>query len=222
MATGTAPGKKIRVLIVDDHPIVRQGIAQLINQEEDFSTCYEAADAQEALDIMASCAADILLVDISLEGVSGIELVKTLKSRHPKTPALVVSMHDENLYAERALRAGARGYIMKQEATAKVLAAIRRVMGGEIYLSENIQAKILQRVFRGDESALSPIDLLSDRELEVFLLIGRGFATSDIARELNRSVKTVETHRAHLKSKLCIKNSAELVHYAVQWAEQEK
>ena len=215
-------GSKIRVLIVDDHPIVRQGIAQLINQETDLTTCCEAGSAQEALDIMERCSADILLVDISLDGVSGIELVKMLKSRHPKTPALVISMHDESLYAERALRAGARGYIMKQEATEKVLTAIRQVIRGDIYLSERMQAKILQRVLSGDDSGLSPIDLLSDRELEVFRLIGHGFATGDIARELNRSVKTVETHRAHLKDKLSLKNAAELTRYAVQWIEQEK
>lgn len=213
---------KIRVLIVDDHPIVRQGIAQLINQEPDLTTCCEAGSAQEALDLMTKDTPDILLVDISLDGVSGIELVKMLKSRHPKTPALVISMHDESLYAERALRAGARGYIMKQEATEKVLTAIRQVLQGNIYLSERMQGKILQRVLSGDDSGLSPIDLLSDRELEVFRLIGHGFATSDIARELNRSVKTVETHRAHLKDKLNLKNAAELTRYAVQWIEQEK
>lgn len=216
------PDNKIRVLIVDDHPIVRQGIAQLINQESDLTTCCEAGNAQEALDLVASAAPDILLVDISLDGVSGIELVKVLKSRHPKTPALVISMHDETLYAERALRAGARGYIMKQEATEKVLTAIRQVIRGDIYLSERMQAKILQRVLGGDESGLSPIDLLSDRELEVFRLIGHGFATGDIAHELNRSVKTVETHRAHLKDKLGLKNAAELTRYAVQWIDQEK
>ena len=215
-------GSKIRVLIVDDHPIVRRGIAQLINQEADLTTCCEAGSAQEALDLMVNETPDILLVDISLDGVSGIELVKMLKSRHPKTPALVISMHDESLYAERALRAGARGYIMKQEATEKVLTAIRQVIRGNIYLSERMQAKILQRVLSGDDGGLSPIDLLSDRELEVFRLIGHGFATSDIARELSRSVKTVETHRAHLKDKLGLKNAAELTRYAVQWIEQEK
>lgn len=213
---------KIRVLIVDDHPIVRQGIAQLINQEADLVTCCEAGNAQEALDLVINEAPDILLVDISLDGVSGIELVKMLKSQHPKTPALVISMHDETLYAERALRAGARGYIMKQEATEKVLTAIRQVLNGDIYLSERMQSKILQRVLGGGDGGLSPIDLLSDRELEVFRLIGCGFATSDIAREMNRSVKTVETHRAHLKEKLGLKNASELSRYAVQWVEQEK
>ncbi|MFN3397693.1 MAG: response regulator [Sulfurimicrobium sp.] len=218
----TEQGKKIKVLIVDDHPIVRQGIAQLINQEADLAACCEAGNAQEALDIMERGMPDILLVDISLDGVSGIELVKILKSRHPQIPALVISMHDESLYAERALRAGARGYIMKQEATEKMLAAIRQVISGDIYLSERMQAKILQRVLGGDGGGLSPIDLLSDRELEVFRLIGRGLATRHIARELNRSVKTVETHRAHLKDKLGLKNAAELARYAVQWVEQEK
>lgn len=218
----TEQERKIRVLIVDDHPIVRQGIAQLINQEADLSACCEAGNAQEALDIIERDMPDILLVDISLGGISGIELVKILKSRHPKIPALVISMHDESLYAERALRAGARGYIMKQEATEKMLAAIRQVTRGDIYLSERMQAKILQRVLGSDDSGLSPIDLLSDRELEVFRLIGHGFATRHIARELNRSVKTVETHRAHLKDKLGLKNAAELTRYAVQWIEQEK
>jgi DNA-binding NarL/FixJ family response regulator len=214
-------GSKIRVLIVDDHPIVRQGIAQLINQEADLTTCCEAGSAQEALDLVDKDAPDILLVDISLDGVSGIELVKMLKSRYPKIPALVISMHDESLYAERALRAGARGYIMKQEATEKMLTAIRQVLRGDIYLSEGMQGKILQRVLAGNDSGLSPIDLLSDRELEVFRLIGHGYATSDIARELNRSVKTVETHRAHLKDKLGLKNAAELTRYAVRWVEQQ-
>lgn len=216
------PGRKKRVMIVDDHPIVRQGIAQLINQEVDLTVCCEAATAQEALDLMKNDEPDIMLVDISLDGVSGIELVKMLKNLHPKTPALVISMHDESLYAERALRAGARGYIMKQEATEKMLTAIRQVLNGDIYLSERIQGKILQRVLSGDEGALSPIDLLSDRELEVFRLIGHGFATGDIAKELNRSIKTVETHRAHLKDKLSLKNAAELTRYAVQWVEQGK
>lgn len=212
---------KHRVFIVDDHPIVRQGISRLIDQEIDLMTCCEAGSAQEALDIMKSCLPDILLVDISLDGVSGIELVKMLKTHHKNTPVLVISMHDESLYAERALRAGAKGYIMKQEATEKMLAAIRQVLRGDIYLSERMQGKILQRVLAGDDSGLSPIDLLSDRELEVFRLIGHGYATSDIAHELKRSVKTVETHRAHLKDKLGLKNAAELTRYAVRWVEQQ-
>lgn len=213
---------KHKIFIVDDHPIVRQGISQLINQEDDLVTCCEAGSAQETLDLMEQCVPDILLLDISLDGVSGLELIKMLRSRRHKVPVLVISMHDESLYAERALRAGAKGYVMKQEATEKMLTAIRQVLRGDLYISERMQAKILKRVLNGDDGGLSPIDLLSDRELEVFRLIGHGFATSDIARELNRSVKTVETHRAHLKDKLGLKNAAELTRFAVQWGEQEK
>lgn len=213
---------KLRVLIVDDHPIVRQGISQLINQEPDFDTCAQAGSAQEALDLLEKSTPDIMLVDISLDGVSGLELLKMVKSRHGKVPVLILSMHDESLYAERALRSGAKGYVMKQEATERVLVAIRQVLRGELYLSERMQGKILQRVLNGDEGGLSPIDLLSDRELEVFRLIGHGYATGDIARELMRSVKTVETHRAHLKDKLGLKNAAELTRFAVQWVERDK
>ncbi len=216
------PSKLIKVLIVDDHPIVRQGISQLIDQEPDFDTCGQASSAQQALDLMEVYAPDILLVDISLDGVSGLELIKMLKVRYHMVPVLVLSMHDETLYAERALRSGAKGYVMKQEATEKVLIAIRQVLRGDLYLSERMQGKILQRVLNGDEGGLSPIDLLSDRELEVFRLIGHGYATGDIARELMRSVKTVETHRAHLKDKLGLKNAAELTRFAVQWAEREQ
>ncbi|MFH1495887.1 MAG: response regulator transcription factor [Pseudomonadota bacterium] len=213
---------KHKVAIVDDHPIVRQGIAQLIDQEEDMVTCCQAGSAQEAIEIMDQHSPDILLVDISLDGISGIELIKLLKQHGIKAPVLIISMHDESLYAERALRSGARGYVMKQEATEKVLTAIRQVLRGEIYLSERMQGKILQRIINGDDGGLSGIDLLSDRELEVFRLIGHGYSTSDIGRELKRSVKTVETHRAHLKDKLGLKNAAELTHFAVQWIEQEK
>ncbi|MDP3686506.1 MAG: response regulator transcription factor [Sulfurimicrobium sp.] len=213
---------KRRVAIVDDHPIVRQGISQLIDQEDDLVTCCQASGAQEAIELMARCVPDILLVDISLDGISGIELIKMLRQHKIKVPVLIISMHDESLYAERALRSGAKGYVMKQEATEKVLTAIRQVLRGEIYLSERLQGKILQRVINGEEGGLSAIDLLSDRELEVFRLIGHGYSTSDIGRELKRSVKTVETHRAHLKDKLGLKNAAELTHFAVQWIEQEK
>lgn len=213
---------KFKVTIVDDHPIVRQGISQLIDQEADMVTCCQASSAQEAIEMTAQCVPDILLVDISLDGISGIELIKMLRQHNIKSPVLIISMHDESLYAERALRAGAKGYVMKQEATEKVLTAIRQVLRGEIYLSERMQSKILQRVINGEEGGLSAIDLLSDRELEVFRLIGHGYSTSDIGRELQRSVKTVETHRAHLKDKLGLKNAAELTHFAVQWIEQEK
>lgn len=215
------PSKR-KVAIVDDHPIVRQGISQMIDQEDDLITCCQAGSAQEAIDMTSKCVPDIMLVDISLDGISGIELIRLLRQHSIDAPVLIISMHDESLYAERALRSGAKGYVMKQEATEKVLTAIRQVLRGDIYLSERMQGKILQRVINGDDNGLSAIDLLSDRELEVFRLIGRGYSTSDIGRELKRSIKTVETHRAHLKDKLGLKNASELTHFAVQWIEQEK
>jgi DNA-binding NarL/FixJ family response regulator len=213
---------KQKVFIVDDHPIVRQGIAQMINQENDLESCGEAASAQEALAWLEKHSADVLLVDISLDGVSGIELIKMLKAHNFTQPSLVISMHEETLYAERALRAGARGYVMKQEATDNLLTAIRQVLQGGIYLSDRMKGKVLERLCNGDEGALSPIDLLSDRELEIFRLIGEGFPTSQIAMEFNRSIKTVESHRAHLKTKLGLKTAAELTRFAVQWVEQER
>ena len=221
----TEPRKKSNVLIVDDHPIVRQGIAQLINREEDMRVCCEAGDADQALELIAKntcCCTDIALIDMSLPGISGIELVKILRSRFPVIHILVISMHDETLYAERALRAGARGYIMKQEATEKVLIAIRHILSGEVYVSEKMRSKILQRMIDSRfEAPTSPVSHLSDKELDVLQLIGKGLRTSDIATELNRSVKTVEAHRANLKNKLGLKNATELVRFAVQWVESE-
>lgn len=223
-----ASTEKRKVLIVDDHPIVRQGIAQLINRESDLEVCCEAGDAEQAIEALHKysgngsngCAMDIAIVDMSLPGLSGIELIKTMRTRHPDLPVLVISMHDETLYAERALRAGAKGYIMKQEATEKVLTAIRQILLGEIYISEKMRAKILQRIIDNRfETPSSPVSRLSDKELEVLHLIGKGLRTSDIARELHRSVKTVEAHRANIKDKLNLKNSTELVRFAVQWLE---
>lgn len=221
----TEPRKKHDILIVDDHPIVRQGIAQLINRESDMRVCCEAGDAEQALEIAKNttcCNAEIALVDMSLPGISGIDLVKILRSRFPKMQILVISMHDESLYAERALRAGAKGYIMKQEATEKVLVAIRQILGGEVYVSDKMRSKILQRIIDNRfETPVSPVSRLSDKELEVLRLIGKGLRTSDIASELNRSVKTVEAHRANLKKKLGLKKATELVRFAVQWVERE-
>lgn len=213
---------KSRVLVVDDHPIVRQGVAQLINREDDLAVCCEAGDAEQALEELARRPCDIAIVDMSLPGISGIELIKTLRVRHPALPILVISMHDESLYAERALRAGARGYIMKQEATEKVLTAIRRILHGETYVSDRMHAKILQRIIDNrSETPASPVSHLSDKEIEILRLIGMGLGTSDIARELNRSVKTVEAHRANIKEKLDLKTATELVRFAVQWVESE-
>lgn len=213
---------KHRILIVDDHPIVRQGIAQLINQESDLLVCCEAGDADEAMEKFRSCHHDVAIVDISLAGVSGIELLQMLRQRGSEIPVLVMSMHDESLYAERALRAGARGYIMKQEATEKILTALRQILKGDIYVSDKMRSRMLQRLIdnRPEENA-SPVSTLSNRELEILRMIGQGFGTGEIARELKRSVKTIEAHRANIKDKLGLKTAAELVRFAVQWVENE-
>lgn len=222
----TEPIKINNVMIVDDHPIVRQGMAQLINREGDMRVCCEAGDADQALEAIAKiegcCDANIALVDMSLPGISGIELVKILRSRFPEMQTLVISTHDESLYAERALKAGAKGYIMKQECTEKVLVAIRHILSGEIYLSEKMRSKMLQRIIDNRfETPTSPVSHLSDKEIDVLRLIGKGFKTSDIASEIKRSVKTIEAHRANLKAKLGLKNSTELVRFAMQWIENE-
>jgi DNA-binding NarL/FixJ family response regulator len=217
-----ASNKRAKIVIVDDHPIVRQGISQLVNQESDLEICCQAGDMDSALAVMGACHHALAIVDISLAGVSGIELIKALHIKYPELPVLVMSMHDESLYAERALRAGARGYIMKQEATEKILTALRQILGGEIYVSDRMRSTILQRIIdnRGDMN-VSPVAGLSDRELEVLRLMGRGYSTGEIASELHRSVKTVEAHRANIKEKLGLKTGVELMRFAVQWIEQE-
>lgn len=215
-------GQKPRILIVDDHPIVRQGIAQLVNQEPDLQICCQAGDADQALESLASCNHALAIIDVSLGGASGIELIKTIRIKHPDLLVLVISMHDESLYAERALRAGARGYIMKQEATEMILTAIREILRGDIYISDKMRSTMLQRIIDNRTDAhSSPVASLSDRELEVLRLIGRGYGTNEIAIELHRSVKTVEAHRANIKSKLKLKTGLDMVRFAVQWAENE-
>lgn len=210
--------RKIRVLVVDDHPIVRQGLSQLINQEPDLMVCGQAEDARTALDAIDPSQPDILIVDVSLDGPDGIELLKTIRANDSRLPVLILSMHDESLYAERALRAGANGYIMKQEATERVLVAIRQILGGEVYVSERMAKKMVQQFIGGSGvSKRSLIDELTDRELEVFRLIGQGHGTRQIAEELHLSVKTVESYYAHIKEKLFLKNARELVQHAVQW-----
>lgn len=199
------------VVIVDDHPILRHGLAELINREPDIQVSGEADSAELALELLTKTPCDVVIVDISLPGISGIELVRTLKERHPDVRSLVMSMHDESLYAERALRAGAHGYIMKQEATRQIIAAIRRIREDEIYVSDKMQTRILGRLVNAQrETDDSPLSLLSDRELEVFRLIGRGLKKGEIARQIKRSVHTVEAHRANIKRKLKIKTAAEL------------
>lgn len=213
-------GKKSKrtVLLVDDHPIVRQGLMQMINHEKDLVVCGTAEDSFQALDEIAALQPDLVLLDISLKGGNGIELLKNIKVRHPKLLVLILSMHDESLYAVRSLRAGAAGYVMKQEATERVLTAIRHVLNSEIYLSEKMEKKMMQQLVGGRSARTgSPLEDLSDRELEVFGLIGQGRGTRQIAEQLHLSIKTVESHRAHIKEKLNLKNANELIQHAIQW-----
>jgi DNA-binding NarL/FixJ family response regulator len=214
--------KRSKVLIVDDHPIVRQGLRSLISQESDLQICGEAGSAGEALKSLASLKPDLLLVDISLKGPDGLELTKSIRALEPDLPILIVSMHDETLYAERVLRAGANGYIMKQEVAQNVVQAVRKVLSGDIYMSDRMRQKILRGVAgQRSNTTTSAIERLSDRELEVFRLIGQGHGTRQIAEELHLSVKTIETYRAHIKEKLGLGNATELVRQAVQWVEQQ-
>lgn len=213
---------KRRIFLVDDHPITRQGVVVLINQESDLEVCGEADSAPKAFDLLQKSKADLAVVDISLKTTSGIELTKNLKVLLPDLPVLIMSMHDESLYAERALRAGAKGYVMKQEASDNILIAIRRILDGELYLSDKMKEKMLHRLVhnRKDEVVFS-IDTLSDREMEVFQLIGNGFSTRQIATKLNLSVKTIDSYREHLKLKLHIEKGADLVRHAIQWVKSE-
>ena len=209
---------KCKVFLVDDHPIVRQGLALFIEREPDLMVCGEAEDATSALQAIRDAAPDFVILDISLNGPDGLELLKTLRMRYPNLPALVLSMHDESVYAERALRAGANGYIMKQEAADKVITAIRHILGGDVYLSDNLTKRMLQQFVNGSISPRDPLAKLSDRELEVFRLIGAGHGTRQIADELHVSTKTVESYQAHIKEKLALRNARELVQHAVEWS----
>ena len=220
--TADAKAKK-KLLIVDDHPLVRERVAELINQEPDLVVCGEASDANEALAAAKSLAPDMAIIDITLKDTYGIELVKQLKELYPKLPMLVLSMHEESMYGERALRAGAKGYLAKQEASKKIVDAIRRILRGEIYVSEKLGAALLQKVAGvKSEGGGSAIDVLTDRELEVFQLLGQGLAVREVAERLFVSVKTVEAHREHIKQKLKFKTSSELLRFAIQYTLQEK
>lgn len=207
-----------QILIVDDHSVVRRGLRQLVNEESDLAAPWEAETAGEALHLVSQHAPDLVLVDVTLEGASGIELVKQLQAHHPELPVLVISMHDEKLYAERALAAGARGYVMKRTPDEEMLDAIRQVLSGRVHVSEEVRSRLfpLEAGFAPTEVS-SPVERLSDRELEVFLLLGQGYAPRHIADELCVSVKTVESHRQHLKKKLNLESSAELTRYAIEW-----
>ena len=211
-------GDTIRVLLVDDHPIVRQGLAALIEQEADLEVCGEASDPDEGLDRIEDHHPDVVVSDLSFGGLSGIEFIKDVKARYPRLPVLILSMHDEAHYADRALRAGAMGYIMKQAGGARVLDAIRQVLGGQIYLSPEVTTQLVRTAIDGgQEPASSPIDQFSDRELEVFAFIGQGLSTREIARKLHLSTKTIDSHRSKIKTKLNLKSSTELVHHAIRW-----
>ena len=210
-----------RLLIVDDHPMMRTGLAQLIDNEGDLVVAAQADNAGQAINIVAKQKFDLALVDVSLPDKNGIELIKDLRALSPALPVLVVSMHDELIYAERVLRAGARGYIMKQEGGQKFLQAIRQVLAGQVFVSEKMSARILETFSGKEGGAGSPVRQLSDREFEVFQLIGQGIGTSEIAMRLRLSVKTVEVHRANIKQKLGVTTATELVRYAVRWLDSQ-
>ncbi|MGM0577520.1 MAG: response regulator transcription factor [Myxococcota bacterium] len=209
-----------RILLVDDHPIVRKGLRSLVDSEPDLKVCAEASCADEALQVMDEELPDLAIVDVTLKSRSGIELTRQLRARHPDLPILVLSFHDETLYAQRALNAGARGYIMKDEATTRLHEAIRRVLHGRIYLSDAMTERLLEQAGAGvDAPEESPVERLSDRELEVFEKIGAGLGTRAIAEQLHLSIKTIESYRANIKQKLQLGNAAELVQQAVLWVE---
>lgn len=213
---------RTRILLVDDHAVVRYGIAQLINRQSDLVVCGEEEDAANALSAIDKIRSDLVIADISLKDSSGLELMRNIKAQFTKLPVLVVSAHDESVYAEVAFRAGALGYLMKQEALEKIVAAIRRVLSGNIYVSEALASRMLQQQIRGKTDVQdSPVKGLSDRELEVFQLIGQWKKTSEIAHELHLSVKTIEYYREQIKHKLNLKNSAELTQHATAWVQRE-
>jgi len=215
--TGIAP---TRVFLVDDHPLVREWLANLIDQQPDLTVCGEAGSAAAALTAIAAARPDVAIVDITLGGRSGLDLIKDLKLMHPSVAVLVLSMHDEALYAERALRAGARGYIMKREVTRKVVLAIRRVQQGRVYLSEQQATHLAEKLVTGaTDASESPVTRLSDRELEIFRLVGQGRATREIAEALLLSAKTVQAYYVRIKEKLGVTNANELMREAVRWVE---
>ena len=210
----------IGVLLIDDHPIVRYGFMQLLAPESDIKVCGEAVDAASAMEAL-DAEPDVVVLDLSLGATNGLDLIRDIKGRLPQTAVLVVSMHDELLYAERSLRAGASGYVMKHEATDAIVRAIRTVSSGDIFVSETVSRRLLRRVV-GAAPTNSPLDELTDRELHVFALLGRGLGTRAIAEEMHISVKTVESYRARLKEKMKLASGTELVRFAVRWGEEKK
>ena len=216
-----ARAERKKIFIVDDHPMMREGLAQLIAQETDLMVCGEADDAAQALDQIEKLKPALALVDITLRSTSGLELIKDLRIRAPAVSILVISMHDESLYAERVLRAGGRGYVMKQEGGKKLMEAIRHVLSGRTYVSEKISAKILDLFSGRPSEGSSPVERLTDREFQVFQLIGQGLSTKDIAHKLSVSAKTVEVHRVNIKQKLSVGTAPELIRFAVRWVESQ-
>jgi DNA-binding NarL/FixJ family response regulator len=211
--------KKSKVLIVDDHPIVRQGLIQLINQENDFVICGDAGDIPSAKEAIAKHNPDIVIIDIALGQASGIRLIEDIAHQHPEILIVALSMHDESVYGERCLKAGARGYIMKQEEPENVIAALKKVISGEVYISENLRDMFLNKfINKKFQTPSTSISSLSNRELEVFQLFGQGLKTQQIATELNLSVKTIETHIEHIKRKMNFNNLHELTTSAIRWA----
>jgi DNA-binding NarL/FixJ family response regulator len=215
--------KRKKVMIVDDHPLVREGLTDLINKEKDMVVCGWAKDIPQTIGAIRKLNPDVVTIDISLENASGLDLMKDIKARFPDLPFLVLSMHQESIYAERAIRAGAKGYITKQEATKKVITAIRKVLEGRLYLSESVKEKLLYSLIGNDEASddISLVDRLTDRELEVFRLIGQGRATRQIAEQLCLSTKTIETYRSRIKQKLNLSSGSELLRSAFQWASRQ-
>jgi len=213
---------KTKILLVDDHPLVREWLANLINEEPDFEVCGQAGTAREALGLIETLLPRIVMVDISLDGSSGLELIKDVKATHPKVDMIVLSMHDEMLYAERVMRAGAAGYIMKREATRKVLDAIRTVIQGGLYFSNAVNAMLAQKLVQGAGDQSASIGSLSDRELEVFQLLGRGYNTRQISGQMNVGFKTVHAYCARIKEKLNLANINELVFHAIRWHESQQ
>lgn len=213
---------KHRILLVDDHPITRQGVAVLLNQERDLEVIGEADSAPAAIAFLQKQPADLAIIDITLKTTNGVELMKHIRVISPDMPVLVMSMHDESIYAERAMRAGARGYIMKQEASAKILTAVRAMLAGDLYLSDRMKERVLHRFVNNRKERVGfSMDTLSDREMEVFQLIGEGYSTRQIAAKLNLSVKTIDSYREHLKLKLQLEAGKDLVRYAIQWMKSE-
>ena len=212
--------RKHRVLVIDDHAMVREGVAEIISHADDLSVCGTASTANEGLGLLDKLKPDLVIVDITLPGKNGIEFIKDARSLHPELRILVMSMHDESLYADRVLRAGGRGYIRKQEGGDKLVEAMRRILRGEIAVSEKITGQLLEK-FSGRTTMDSPLEGLSDRELEVFQLIGHGKTMKEIGDELNLSPKTIEVHRSHIREKLRVTSAAELVAYAARWSQSQ-